>query len=95
VLRLIKAAVDGAREHRRHVGVCGGIAGEKAGALLLAGMGVDELSMTPHDIPAVKEILRAHEYGKLKEMTERALSLASPAEVHSLLESSSCFDPQP
>ncbi|MDR2112030.1 MAG: phosphoenolpyruvate--protein phosphotransferase [Candidatus Accumulibacter sp.] len=88
VLRLIKTAVDGARKHRRHVGVCGGIAGEKTGALLLSGMGVDELSMTPHDIPAVKEALRAQEYGKLKEMTDRAFSLASPEEVHALLESS-------
>jgi phosphocarrier protein FPr len=86
VLKLIKIAVDGAKEHRRHVGVCGGIAGEKAGALLLAGLGVDELSMTPHDIPAVKETLRAQEFGRLKETAERALSLASAEEVHSLLE---------
>jgi len=58
VLRLIARTVAGAAAKKRWVGVCGGIAGDALGAALLVGIGVDELSATPLDIPAVKARLR-------------------------------------
>ena len=60
VLRLIatrRRAAAGA--HGRWVGVCGELAGDPAAAVLLAGLGVAELSMAPSRIPEVKEALRA------------------------------------
>ena len=45
VLRLIAAAVEAARAHGRWVGVCGELAGEPEAAVVLAGLGVRELSM--------------------------------------------------
>ncbi|MDR2795191.1 MAG: phosphoenolpyruvate--protein phosphotransferase [Spirochaetaceae bacterium] len=87
VLTLIKTTVEGAKKYNRPVGVCGGIAGDKTGALVLAGLGIDELSMTPRDIPEIKEIIRAYQYGKLTELAKCALSSESPSKVHSLLES--------
>jgi phosphocarrier protein FPr len=51
VLNLIKTTVEGAKKYRRPVGVCGGVAGDKTGALLLAGLGIDELSMTLGTFP--------------------------------------------
>jgi len=39
--------------------VCGELAGDPAAAVLLAGLGVDELSMAPPRIPDVKDALGA------------------------------------
>ena len=84
VLRLIAMTVEGARTRDRWVGVCGGIAGDPFGAALLVGLGVNELSMTPRDIPAVKARIRAAESGTLTALASRALSAQSAAEVRAL-----------
>ncbi|MGP5142290.1 phosphoenolpyruvate--protein phosphotransferase [Vreelandella alkaliphila] len=57
VLRLIQATVDGAKGHCP-VGVCGAAAGDERVALLLVALGVDELSVEPARVPAVKAALR-------------------------------------
>ena len=59
VLRLIAAAVEAAHTHGRWVGVCGELAGEPEAAVVLAGLGVRELSMAAGRIPEVKDALRA------------------------------------
>lgn len=84
VLRLIRATVEGARRHDRWVGVCGGIAGDPFGAALLTGLGVDELSMTPRDIPAVKARLREADFAALEALALEALSLATADAVRRL-----------
>ncbi|MGJ0240038.1 phosphoenolpyruvate--protein phosphotransferase [Novosphingobium fluoreni] len=84
VLRLIAMTVEGARSHNRWVGVCGGIAGDPFGAALLVGLGVDELSMTPRDIPAVKARIRAAERTALATLAARALAAESAADVRAL-----------
>jgi phosphocarrier protein FPr len=58
VLRLVQATVQAAAAHDRWVGVCGEMAGDPATAILLAGLGVTELSMAPTLIPEVKAALR-------------------------------------
>jgi len=58
VLRLVQATVAGARAHGRWVGVCGELAGDPPSAVLLAGLGVRELSMAPALVPEVKQALR-------------------------------------
>jgi len=84
VLRLIGLTVQGAHMHGRWVGVCGGLAGDPHGAALLAGLGVDELSMTPRDIPAVKERLRAAELPALQALARQALAAPDAAAVRAL-----------
>ena len=59
LLALVASVVEGAHAHGRWVGVCGELAGDPASAVLLAGLGVDELSMAPPRIPDVKAALRA------------------------------------
>jgi phosphoenolpyruvate-protein phosphotransferase/dihydroxyacetone kinase phosphotransfer subunit len=58
VLRLVAATVAGAGAHGRWVGVCGELAGDPAAAVLLAGLGVTELSMAAALVPEVKAALR-------------------------------------
>jgi phosphocarrier protein FPr len=84
VLRLIGETVAGAKKHDRWVGVCGGIAGDPFGAALLAGLGVNELSMTPRDIPGVKARLRQADMGALRRLAHQALNTASAAEIRAL-----------
>jgi len=84
VLRLIHQTIEGARQHGRWVGVCGGIAGDPFGASLLAGLGVAELSMTPRDIPAVKARLRESNLDDLKNLAAKALHAETAVDVRAL-----------
>jgi phosphocarrier protein FPr len=84
VLRLIAQTVAGAAAHRRWVGVCGGLAGDAFGATLLAGLGVNELSMTPRDIPAVKARLRGARMEGLQSLAARALAAGTAEAVRAL-----------
>jgi phosphoenolpyruvate-protein phosphotransferase len=84
VLRMIKQTVDGARKHRKWVGVCGGLAGDPLGASILAGLGVDELSMSPRDIPAVKTRLRSSRLDALQTLARRALDCEDVDAVRAL-----------
>jgi phosphotransferase system enzyme I (PtsI) len=58
VLRLLKLVADNAHQAGIPVGLCGEIAGEPAIALVLVGLGFDELSMGPFSIPEVKRVIR-------------------------------------
>ena len=58
VLALIAQVTAAAEAHGRWVGVCGELAGEPEAAVLLAGLGVRELSMAAGRVPAVKAALR-------------------------------------
>jgi phosphotransferase system enzyme I (PtsI) len=57
VLRLIAQAAEAAHRAGIPIGVCGNLAGEPDAAPILAGIGIDELSMAPSAIPIVKERL--------------------------------------
>ncbi|EGP20514.1 phosphoenolpyruvate--protein phosphotransferase [Halomonas sp. TD01] len=57
VLWLIQTTVDGAKGHCP-VGVCGAAAGDEKVAALLVALGVNELSVEPARVPAVKAALR-------------------------------------
>jgi phosphoenolpyruvate-protein phosphotransferase len=75
VLRLIGTTVEAARLHGRWVGVCGELAGDPAAAILLAGLGVTELSMAPSLIPEAKAALRAVELPAARAAAEAALDV--------------------
>jgi phosphocarrier protein FPr len=74
VLRLIAAAVEAAHAHRRWVGVCGELAGDPEAAVVLAGLGVRELSMAASRIPEVKQALRAVSAEEARQAADRALA---------------------
>ncbi len=57
VLQLIALTVKAAHDHALKVSVCGETAADPVMAVLMIGMGVDELSMSPNLIPLVKKII--------------------------------------
>ncbi|MBE9103265.1 phosphoenolpyruvate--protein phosphotransferase [Vacuolonema iberomarrocanum] len=84
VLRAIQQTVQAAQAHDKWVGVCGGMAGDPLGAILLAGLGVHELSMTIPNIPAVKAKLRSQSLKRLQKLAQKALKCRTAAEVRQL-----------
>ena len=58
VLRLVRETIRAAHNHDIPVGMCGEMAGEPMFALVLLGLGLDELSMNSTAIPVVKSVLR-------------------------------------
>jgi multiphosphoryl transfer protein len=84
VLRSIKTVVDAATAAEIWVGVCGGIAGEPEGALILAGLGVRELSMTIPSVAAVKARLRSVDRAAVRRLADRAVQCATADEVREL-----------
>lgn len=57
VLRMVKASVEGGKARNRPVGVCGEAASDPALAVVLTGLGVSSLSMTPRSIAGVAAVL--------------------------------------
>ncbi|HEX8032720.1 MAG TPA: phosphoenolpyruvate--protein phosphotransferase [Ktedonobacterales bacterium] len=86
VLRAIAQITEAARRAGRHVGVCGEMAGDPQMAALLVGLGVDELSMNPASIPAVKEALARHTYEELRSVAEQTLLATTLAGVRQVLD---------
>jgi multiphosphoryl transfer protein len=87
VLRLIRATVEAAERHGRWVGVCGELAGDPAAAVLLAGLGVTELSMAPALIPEAKAALRAVDLPAARAAAEAALDAADADAARALASS--------
>lgn len=79
--------MEAAHRHGRKVGVCGGLAGELGGASLLAGLGVDELSMALPDIARIKSHLRGSRMEALRELAGRALECEDDRAVQVLVDS--------
>jgi phosphocarrier protein FPr len=77
VLQLIRTTVVAARTHGRWVGVCGELAGDPPAAVLLAGLGVTELSMAPRLIPEIKQALRGVGLQQARAAAEQALHATS------------------
>jgi phosphoenolpyruvate-protein phosphotransferase len=86
VLRAIRATVDGARTTGIEVAVCGELAGDPIGSLILAGLGIRALSMDAGRLDAVRFELRRWTRANLEELAAVALSAGSVAEVRSLAE---------
>ncbi len=84
VLRMIKATVDAADQAGIWVGVCGGMAGEPEGALILTGLGVKELSVSVPSVAAVKARLRGVSRRDTIALAERALACTTAPEVRAL-----------
>jgi phosphocarrier protein FPr len=63
----------------------GELAADPIAAILLMGLGVRELSMTPRAIPAVKDAVRSMTVSKAKQLATLALQRDSAASVRALL----------
>jgi len=58
VIRMVKHVVDVGRENNISVVMCGEMAGDPYNMPILLGLGLNELSMVPQSIPAVKDMIK-------------------------------------
>ena len=85
VVHVVGDIVQRAHRQNKPVGVCGGMAGDPATALLLIGLGVDSLIMTPSSLPRVKWTLRSFTMQQARGLADKALKIDNEADTHRFL----------
>lgn len=87
VLRLIKNVIRVGQDKKIDVSICGEMAGDLAAALLLIGLGIQKMSLSPIVIPKIKSIIRSVNYSECREIAEKAMFFSTADEIKGL------FDP--
>jgi len=82
VLRSIKFTFDAAKLAGIPITVCGEMASNPAHVVVLLGLGLRDLSMTPKAIPTIKRIIRTIDLSTAEKIATHALTLSTPSEVN-------------
>jgi phosphotransferase system enzyme I (PtsI) len=85
VLRLVKGTVMAARKNGIPVTVCGEMAADPMTAILLLGLGVDELSMSAVGIPSVKRLIRSIDLNDAKQLAEEVFAQSTIEDIHKVI----------
>ena len=81
IIRLIKMTVDAAHDAGIKVSVCGEMAGDPSLTPLLLGLGVDELSTAPSQVPRIKHLVRHLDFADARQLAEAALQNESGVSI--------------
>ena len=81
VLSLIKDVTRVSGRAKVNVGLCGEMAGQTEFTMLLLGLGLRTLSMTPTAIPEVKKLIRSVSMDQCKRLSRKALTFDSEHEI--------------
>ena len=87
ILRMLRFVIDSARAAGIEVSLCGEMAADPRFALLLVGLGLRRLSMSPRQIPEVKAWLRETTISSLTEMVDGCMEHGTAADVQKHLDS--------
>jgi phosphotransferase system enzyme I (PtsI) len=85
VLRLIDQVVQAAQRQNIEVSVCGEMSGEPIYTMLLVGLGLRQLSVTPHNIPEIKKIIRSITIEEANQVAQEALRQETARDVNNYL----------
>jgi len=86
ILKSIRTLVEAGHRNDIWVGVCGEMCGERVGAVILLGLGLDEFSTSPYLLPEIKTVVRSISYAEAKEIADKALCLSTAAEIRGFVE---------
>jgi len=81
VLRLIRRCVDVAAEANVPLSICGEMSSTPARSLLLVGMGVRSLSVSPNALPKLKKAIRSVSLAQCEEIAARAMTLEAARDI--------------
>lgn len=81
VLRLINRCVDVAGDSGVPLSICGEMGSHPARVLLLVGMGVRSLSVSPHAIPKLKKAIRSVSLEQCQAIAQRAMTLEAARDI--------------
>jgi len=85
VLSAIAEVVNVARAAGKEVCICGEMASDPLATLLLVGMGLDQLSLSPLFIPVIRKIVRETNYRTARLIAHDTLEMASVQEIKGYL----------
>jgi phosphoenolpyruvate-protein phosphotransferase (PTS system enzyme I) len=85
VLRLIDMAVRTSKQHEVPISMCGQMCGNPLYTMLLLGLGLRSLSLTPAAIPEIKQVCRRISLPSCERVAKRALELESARDVKTFL----------
>jgi phosphoenolpyruvate-protein phosphotransferase (PTS system enzyme I) len=85
VLRLIKLVVEAADDQGIDVNVCGEMSGDPLYTMLLLGLGLRQLSVTPQNIPEIKKIIRLMNLDDARRVAAEAMNLETARDVTNYL----------
>jgi phosphotransferase system enzyme I (PtsI) len=77
--------VKAAQRHKIDVSVCGEMSGEPIYTMLLLGLGLRQLSVTPQNIPEIKKIIRSANIDEAKQIAQEAMRLEAARDVNNYL----------
>jgi fructose-specific PTS system IIA-like component len=84
-LRLLKSMVDQAKSAGKWIGLCGELGDQPSALPLLIGLGLDEISVSPGRISAVKASLGTWRFDRCRQLLDEALRCSTRGEVEILL----------
>ena len=85
VIHAVRQIIELSRQAGKPVSVCGEMAGDPASALLLLGMGFDNLSMAASSIPRIKWVVRGVSRCRAEDLLAEALEMEHASEIRRLL----------
>ncbi|MBM4075870.1 MAG: phosphoenolpyruvate--protein phosphotransferase, partial [Planctomycetes bacterium] len=85
ILRLMKMVVDAAAQNQISVSVCGQMGTNPIFLPLLLGMGIRQISVTPHAIPELKEVIRNLTIEQAESIARRVAEIDMARDVESYL----------
>lgn len=85
ILRMIRSVIEAAEKHGKPVTVCGQMSSDPRFVPLLLGMGLRNLSATPHAIPRLKEVVRHISVPEAQRIAKHACSLDLARDVEHYL----------
>ncbi len=86
ILRIIENVVEVGRKKNIEVSVCGEMAGDPAGAVILMGLGIETLSLSPSAIPKIKSVIRSVSFSESRNLIEKAKKCTTANEIKSLVD---------
>ena len=86
ILRLIDMTVQNGHKENIWIGSCGEMSADPAIAILLLGLGIDEISASPVVLPKIKKAIRSIRYSDAKEIAQKALTLQTGKEIRDFLD---------
>jgi len=85
IIRMIEMVNQAARKHNVDVSVCGQMSSDPKCVPLLIGLGIRQISVSPHAIPEIKEVIRALTMEKAEAIANYAKSQELARDVESFL----------
>jgi phosphotransferase system enzyme I (PtsI) len=86
ILRLIRQTIDAAQREGIYVGLCGEMSSDPLCALMLVGLGINELSMGALWIPEIKRLIRQITLENARKVVEDLYSMRSSSEIHAYVD---------